>query len=423
MKSILRILLSVLSGLCVFHSVALAQDRCANAPDYFAPTASGDGQRYALTMGPLTWHLVGSGVYPVKGSDGRTHLAFAMQFTNSWGAAATIQSVEVLDPSRDYEPIGTNRVVSAKDEDITGLVKLSTLPGSMDKASYSARLAGGQSGVMYFDVGYAVGDEAPCTIALRVRTVQPEVKRLPESTVLSPPLRVNQEGAIVLAPAFKGGGWVDMNGCCLEIGPHRFVTNPVNGTLDPSEQFAIDWIKVDAQGKAFRTDGKASEDWLCYGVELLAVAPGTVVESVRDMPDVPPGAAPTNLTLAEFTGNHVTLDLGNGRYAVYAHMAPRSVTVHVGDHVKTGDKLGLLGNSGNTTGPHLHFQISDRPSTLDTTALPFVFESMVLENRSSADMDDMDIFSIKGTPLPMSPNVAKPLARTMPLSRDVINFQ
>jgi len=362
-------------------------------------------------------------VYPVKGSVRRTHLAFAMQFTNSWGAAATIQSVEVLDPSRDYQPTGTNRVVSAKDEDITGLVKLSTLPGSMDKASYSARLAGGQSGVMYFDVGYAAGDQAPCTIALRVRTVQPEVKRLPESTVLSPPLRVNQEEAIILAPAFKGGGWVDMNGCCLEIGPHRFVTNPVNGTLDPSEQFAIDWIKVDAQGKAFRTDGKASEDWLCYGVELLAVAPGTVVESVRDMPDVPPGAAPANLTIAEFTGNHVTLDLGNGRYAVYAHMAPHSVAVHVGDQVKTGDKLGLLGNSGNTTGPHLHFQISDRPSTLDTTALPFVFESMVLENRTSADMDDMDIFSIKGTPLPMSPTVAKPLARTMPLSRDVINFQ
>jgi hypothetical protein len=422
MKSILRALVLVLTGLCVLQSPALAQGRCAKAPDYFEPTGSGDGQRYALTIGPLTWHLVGSGVYPVKGSDGRTHLAFAMQFTNSFGAPATIQSVEVVDPSQDGKPTGTNRVVSSKDEDVTGLVKLATLPGSMDKASYSATLTGGQSGVMYFDVSYAEGDRAPCTIALRVRTLQPEVKRLPESTVVSPPLKVSQQEAIVLAPPFKGDSWVDMNGCCLEIGPHRFVTNPVNGTLDPSEQFAVDWIKVNAQGKAFRTDGKTSEDWLCYGVELLAVAPGTVIESVRDMLDVPPGAAPTNLTIAEFTGNHVTLDLGNGRYAVYAHMAPHSVTVHVGDQVKTGDKLGLLGNSGNTTGPHLHFQISDRPSTLDTTALPFVFERMVLQGRTSADMDDMEIFSIKGTPLPMNSTVAKPLARTMPLSRDVIHF-
>jgi hypothetical protein len=423
MKSILRVVLLVLAALSVVHFPALAQGRCANASDYFEPTGSGDGQRYPLTIGPLTWHLVGSGVYPVKGSDGRTHLAFAMQFTNAWGAQATIQSVEVVDPSREYKPTGTNRVVSAKDEDVTGLVKLATLPSSMDKSSYSARLAGGQSGIMYFDVGYAAGDEAPCTIALRIRTSQPDVKRLPESTILSPPLKVSQQEAIVLASPFKGDGWLDSNGCCAEIGPHRFVTNPMNGTLDPSEQFAIDWFKVDSHGKAFRTDGKTSEDWLCYGVELLAVAPGTVIESVRDMPDVLPGAAPTNLTIAEFTGNHVTLDLGNGRYAVYAHMAPHSVTVHVGDHVKTGDKLGLLGNSGNTTGPHLHFQISDRPSTLDTTALPFVFESMVLENRTSADMDDMDIFSIKGTPLPMNPTVAKPLTRTMPLSRDVINFQ
>ena len=60
----------------------------------------------------------------------------------------------------------------------------------------------------------------------------------------------------------------------------------MNGSLDPSEQFAIDWIKIDDQGKAFRGDGKKSEDWFCYGVEVLAVAPGVVVEAMRDLPDV-----------------------------------------------------------------------------------------------------------------------------------------
>ena len=53
--------------------------------------------------------------------------------------------------------------------------------------------------------------------------------------------------------------------------------------------------------------------------ELLAVAPGTVVEAMRDLPDVPAGEAPTNLTIAEIAGNHVTLDLGGGSYAIYAH--------------------------------------------------------------------------------------------------------
>jgi hypothetical protein len=365
---------------------------------------------------------LGSGVYPVKGSDGLTHVAFAMQFTNVWNLPATVQSVEVVDAARNYQPTGANRVISIKDDDVTNLLKLSTLPQNMEKASYSTKLAAGEYGVMFFDVTYPNANDVPCAIALRVHVLQPDNKRLPESTMVSPPLELSQQSAIVLAPPFKGDGWVNANGCCLEVGPHRFVTNPLNGTLDPSEQFAIDWIKIDAQGKAFRTDGKKSEDWLCYGVAILAVAPGTVVEVMRDLPNEPPGVAPADLNLAHIAGNHVTLDLGGGRFAMYAHLAPQSVTVHVGDHVKAGDMLGLLGNSGNTTGPHLHFQISDRPSTIDTTSLPFVFQNMLLQSRTSANLDDIETFSISGTPLPITSKPAKQLTDSMPLSRDVITF-
>jgi hypothetical protein len=355
-------------------------------------------------------------VYAVKAPDGLTYLAFAMQFTNAWNQPATIQSVEVVDPAKNYKASGKSQVLSIKEESVTGMVKLSSLP------CYFSKIAGGESGVMFFDVTYADSNEVPCAIALRVHAVQPENKHLPESTVVSPPLKVGTRAAIILSAPFKADGWMDANGCCLEIGPHRFVTNPMNGTLDPSEQFAIDWIKVDGQGKAFRTDGKRSEDWLCYGVDVLAVADDTVVEAMRDLPDQPPGAAPRSLTIPEIAGNHVILDLGGGRYAMYAHLAPGSVTVHVGDHVRAGDKLGLLGNSGNTTGPHLHFQISDRPSTLDTTSLPFVFAAMELQSVVSVNMDDIEEYSIKGTALPMDRKVAKPLKGTMPLSRDVIKF-
>jgi hypothetical protein len=421
MKSIQRLLLLLaVLGLC--HSASFAQSRCQNAPDYFDPITSGDGQRYPLTIGPMVWHLVGSGVYPVKGSDGLLHIAFAAQFTNAWRGAATIQSVEVVDPSHNNKPAGTNRVISLKDEDVTGQLKLFSLPATLDKASYSTRLTAGQSGVMFFDVTFTNSADVPCTIALRVHSIHPENKILPESTVTSPPWKISAQPAIVLTPPFKGDGWVNANGCCLEVGPHRFVTNPMNGTLDPSEQFAIDWIKIDREGKAFRGDGKKPEQWLCYGVALLAVAPGTVVEVMRDLPDEPPGIAPTNLTVPEIAGNHVLLDLGSGRYAMYAHLAPHSATVHVGDRVKAGDKLGLLGNSGNTTGPHLHFQISDRPSTLDTTSLPFVFERMTLQSRTPLNLDDIENYSVKGTALPTDSKVAKKLSEAMPLSRDVIDF-
>src|SRR6185437_5027531 len=183
------------------------------------------------------------------------------------------------------------------------------------------------------------------------------------------------------------------------------------------------WIKVNQEGKAFRTDGKKSEDWLCYGVDVLAVAPGTVVQTMRDLPNETPGVAPTSLKVSEIAGNHVLLDIGNGRYAMYAHLAPHSVTVHVGDRVKLGDKLGILGNSGNTTGPHLHFQISDRPSTLDVTSLPFVFERMMLQGRTPLNLEQIDNYSIKGTPLSIERKGAKRLTRAMPLSRDIVDFR
>jgi hypothetical protein len=422
MKSILGLLLLLLASLGAFQSTALAENRCDNAPEYFQPLIDGDGQRYPLTIGPVTWHLIGSGVYPVQASDGLTHLAFAMQFTNSSPIPAAIESVEVLDPSHNSKSTGNNRVLSIKDENVTGQLKLFTLPPSADKSSYSSKLGGGQSGVMFFDLTYRDRDSVPCTIVLRVHSLQPESKHGKESIVIAPPLKVSSQPAIVLAPPLKGDGWVDANGCCMEVGPHRFVTNPMNGTLDPSEQFAIDWIKIDRQGKAFRGNGKAPEQWLCYGTELLAVAAGTVVEVLRDLPDQPPGVAPANLTIPEIAGNHVILDLGAGRYAMYAHMVPGSVTVHVGDHVHVGQKLGLLGNSGNTTGPHLHFQISDRPSTLDTTSLPFVFQSMLLEGRTSLNLDDIENYSIRGTPLPVDWKDPGRLTQAMPLSRDVTKF-
>ena len=407
---------------CAVTALASAQQHCANTPDYFQPQAAGDGQRYPLAIGPLTWNLVGSGIYPVAGSDGMVHVAFTMQFTNNWNQPATIASLEVVDPVRNNQPTGTNRVLSIKEEDVTGQMKRPSLPAALDKTSYSTQLPGGAFGIMFFDVTYPSTADVPCSIALRAHVLQPDNPHLPESTVISPPMKLSTQSAVRLSPPFKGDGWLNANGCCLEIGPHRFVMNPMNGRLDPSEQFAIDWIKVDEHGKAFRTDGKKSEDWLCYGVDILAVGPGTVVEVMRDLPDEPPGVAPTNLTVDEIAGNHVLLDLGDGRYAMYAHLAPHSVTVHVGDRVKAGDKLGLLGNSGNTTGPHLHFQISDRPSTLDVTSLPFVFEHMTLQNRSAMNMEDMENESIAGKPITMDGKPPKQLKDGMPLTRDVIDF-
>jgi murein DD-endopeptidase MepM/ murein hydrolase activator NlpD len=73
-------------------------------------------------------------------------------------------------------------------------------------------------------------------------------------------------------------------------------------------------------------------------------------------------------------GNHVVLDIGGGRFAFYAHLQKNSVNVHAGDRVKKGAVLGMLGNSGNTSAPHLHFHIVNSPSVLGSDGLPYVID-------------------------------------------------
>jgi murein DD-endopeptidase MepM/ murein hydrolase activator NlpD len=72
----------------------------------------------------------------------------------------------------------------------------------------------------------------------------------------------------------------------------------------------------------------------------------------------------------------VIVDIGSGRYAIYAHLKPGSVTVKEGEHVGRGQVLGRLGNSGNSGAPHLHFHVMDAPSALGADHnLPYVFDS------------------------------------------------
>jgi murein DD-endopeptidase MepM/ murein hydrolase activator NlpD len=80
-------------------------------------------------------------------------------------------------------------------------------------------------------------------------------------------------------------------------------------------------------------------------------------------------------------GNHIIMDLGGGRFAFYAHLQPGSLRVKNGDKVRRGQVLGLVGNSGNSTEPHLHFHISDANSPLSSEGLPYVFPSFEVQGR------------------------------------------
>ncbi|HYO83907.1 MAG TPA: M23 family metallopeptidase, partial [Bryobacteraceae bacterium] len=80
-------------------------------------------------------------------------------------------------------------------------------------------------------------------------------------------------------------------------------------------------------------------------------------------------------SIDDVEGNYVVLDVGDGRFVTYAHLIPGSLTVKRGDRVRAGQVLGKIGNSGNSSGPHLHFQVATGPGVLRGDGVPFVFDS------------------------------------------------
>jgi murein DD-endopeptidase MepM/ murein hydrolase activator NlpD len=129
------------------------------------------------------------------------------------------------------------------------------------------------------------------------------------------------------------------------------------------------------------------EDFPAFGQPILAPAHGIVVRTHdRERDHWSRTSLPAMLCLllegairellgpGRILGNHIVLDLGNGVYAVLAHLRRGSVRVRRGDRIVPGQRLAACGNSGNTTEPHLHFQLMDHPSVLLAGGLPMQFD-------------------------------------------------
>jgi murein DD-endopeptidase MepM/ murein hydrolase activator NlpD len=134
------------------------------------------------------------------------------------------------------------------------------------------------------------------------------------------------------------------------IGAHHAVASDQRHAYD---------LAIWRAGGTFRGEGSDNADYWAWGQRVLAPADGTVV-SVRDgVPDNRRPGVDTNVR--EPAGNHVILDLGGGEYALLAHFRNGSVAVRPGQRVRAGELLGRCGNSGNSSEPHLHLHLQDRP--------------------------------------------------------------
>ena len=158
-----------------------------------------------------------------------------------------------------------------------------------------------------------------------------------------------------------------------------------------AQRFAIDWIRLNKEGRFLKGDRTKNENHFSYGLEVLAVADGIVLEVQDGIPDNVPEAQEMaiKMTRSNSTGNHVVLDIGNDVTAVYAHLIPVIIKVEIGEKVAQGQTLGLLGNSGISTGPHLHFHLEKKHKiVIRGEGIPYHFESYDLIHQFESTDDE-----------------------------------
>ena len=191
------------------------------------------------------------------------------------------------------------------------------------------------------------------------------------------PIAISSAPPVAISPPLRGSDWKALNGPGPESG-HWATIISTGGVVRFPDRFAIDWIRVGVDGRSFVGDAQENKHYLAYGQPVLAVADGIVSATTDNVPENVPGAHAVKITAATVCGNHVALDIGEGRIAFYCHLQPHSLGVKPGDHVKTGQVLGLVGNSGDSSEPHLHFQLADRDSLLESEGIPYAITSFEL---------------------------------------------
>lgn len=275
-----------------------------------------------------------------------------------------------------------------------------------------AFIAPGQQAVLFLDI-VVPGPQVPRVLRHRFRyTAASNGKTL---TQWSHEFAVDGTKPSLIAPPLRGGPWVAIHSPAWPRG-HRRVFYTRAGRARLPGRFAIDFVKVDDKGHMTAGDPDLVGDAFGYGDDVLAVADATVAAVHDGMDEASRISARTTPPADEDAGNYVALRLPDGRFAFYEHLKKGSVRVAAGDKVRTGEVIGSLGFSGESTGPHLHFHVADASTPLGAEGRPF-------EIRSYRKIGHYDDISKLGSPwMPLAPGKSTMRESEWPDGNDVVVF-
>jgi hypothetical protein len=299
-------------------------------------------------------------------------IAYELHITNFDSVPLTLKRVDVYKDS-----ISGGGQVNTTDGNQIFTLKDAELERAMERigagGNNAVEIQPGARAVVFMWIELPAISDKPKALFHRMVFASPREGATPgDVTLTNFEVAVNQASPPVLSPPFRGGTWLAGEAAGNDSN-HRRTIAAIDGHIYSPERFAVDWVKVGPNGDSHHDDEKLNQNWWGYGEPVLAVADGEVTAIVDGISENTPRILPGKVTLDNIAGNYVIVRIAPEQYATFAHLQPASIQVRLHQHVHRGDVLGRLGNSGQATAPHLHFQLSNANAGLESQGIPFVF--------------------------------------------------
>ena len=345
-----------------------------------------------------------------SGTDGKAHLVYELLLTNAIPAPITLSALEV----RDADSGAT--LIRLAGESLLAATSLATSPDTP-----AVLLPPASVGIVWLDIPLAGGSAIPAAIEHKLSVDPPAGVPIPDAelTYTGAAVEVDRRPPVVLSPPLVGTAWAALGSCC--DGPHRRALYPIDGRWYLAQRFAIDFNQLDSENRPGTGDPTLPASFPTFGQPVHAVADGTVAVALDGYPDLRVGEGREEPTPDNAGGNHVVLDIGDRRFATYAHLQAGSVAVKPGDRVVHGQHIASAGSSGTSGGPHLHFQVTDRPSVVLADGMPYVFNAFELTGQTPALVDVLPYYDTL-KPIPITTERTGQRRDELPLGRDVVTF-
>ncbi|MDD5143075.1 M23 family metallopeptidase [Methanoregula sp.] len=336
-------------------------------PATAAPTATTPSVTITVPFGPI----------PVESMNG-VNIAYELEFSGMENMSFVPEKVEVIDAATGKVLYSPNASVLAKLSHRASVPP----PTAAEMQNGTARITKPRISVWFVISPDAVPERLTHRVTLNRTADNLTALTLTGGDVM---VQKNLKPVVVDSPV-RGPGWAVLETTSPMV---HHVTSQItmSGVTRVPQRYAQDFLYLDpVTGKAYHDDMTIARNFYGFEKELFAVSNGTVSYARDGIPDIEITTQKPAPSFDTALGNGVVIDLGNNKYACYGHMVNGSVRVKTGDTVTTGQVIGLMGNTGNSDAPHLHFQvITGSSSPLGGEGYPIVYRSFAITGTFDED--------------------------------------